>query len=716
MTAQQTMRERASRFVTPMSVGSTLLALAVAVLLVYLVSLFLDINDAVRRQIEAVREDMVWAVYQLEREATDLAFQLGDDNLVGADRISKLSQRYDILYSRTGIVTTGQLGHKFGESLKLFNLIKAITADVRSMAPTFDAMVASGTVNRPTIISLKAKVASIRDEAAALVIATNARHNEIKVAERQELTDDYGKIGWTAGGLAALILTVIVLMVVQLRQIRRLSEEHSRAAKEALAASQAKSAFLAAMSHEIRTPLNGIIGMTEILCDGTLTPPQRANLGVIRHSGDILLDVINDILDFSKLESGGVDLEETPFRVSEIVEGIAHIMAPRAGQKGLTFDWHASDETILSDPTRLRQVLINLVGNAIKFTETGRVAVSASVLPRRSGHGMLKLSVSDTGIGMSPETQALLFNEFMQGDPSISRRFGGTGLGLAICKRLIEAMKGTITVESRKDIGTTFHVEIPCDMASAAAVPPQAERDALPAGLSMLLVEDNAINQQVAEGLLVRMGWTVTRAVNGAEAVDAIHRQRFDAVLMDMQMPVMDGLTATRAIRADGYSVPIVGLTANAFASDREACLEAGMNGFVSKPVTRPKLEAALTEVLHERAVPAEVPASPVTSSATDSAQQQALIAELGEETFNALLAAFSDDAAGLLLDAHGEPGQEARVRALHTLKGMARTLGLVGIGNAAETAEHAMRDTGKADLAALDAMVAATAPSRKAA
>ena len=203
MTAQQTMRERASRFVTPMSVGSTLLALAVAVLLVYLVSLFLDINDAVRKQTEAVREDMVWAVYQLEREATDLAFQLGDDNLVGADRISKLSQRYDILYSRTGIVTTGQLGHKFGESLKLFNLIKAITADVRSMAPTFDAMVASGTVNRPTIISLKARVASIRDEAAALVIATNARHNEIKVAERQELTDDYGKIGWTAGGLAA---------------------------------------------------------------------------------------------------------------------------------------------------------------------------------------------------------------------------------------------------------------------------------------------------------------------------------------------------------------------------------------------------------------------------------------------------------------------------------------------------------------------------------
>jgi PAS domain S-box-containing protein len=378
-----------------------------------------------------------------------------------------------------------------------------------------------------------------------------------------------------------------------------------RAKDAALAAANAKSEFLANMSHEVRTPMNGILGFVEILLDSEITGEQRDHLETIRLSSESLLTVINDILDFSKIDAGKIDLEVIPFDLGELLDGVTHLMAPPAIEKGLLLTRRVTPERpwrFLGDPTRLRQVLLNLVGNAIKFTDSGAVSIAGDVEERQEGLFLLRLSVRDTGIGIPAEQRDRLFQPFSQVDGSMTRRFGGTGLGLSISRRLVELMGGRIDVRSDLGIGTSFTVTLAVEEAPEpipASTPPSqrapggagASRRPGARSLRILLAEDNAVNQKVALALLGRAGHTVEIARDGRECVEAAARGGHDLILMDVQMPAMDGLAATAAIRAreaGARRVPIIAMTAKAMKGDKEQCLEAGMDDYVTKPI-RPK-------------------------------------------------------------------------------------------------------------------------------
>lgn len=705
-----------SRSPLALTIGRVLLVAAGAVLLFNLVQLFGVLNERGRAQQDAAREDTVWAAYQLEREAAKLRDALEEPADDIGQWMEDVTGRYDILYSRTSMLTEGQMAARFGESPALSAQVADLRDDIMALAVNFDAMVAGMAPSADELATLDRRVHDLADKAGLLLIATNARHSEVKVAERAEVKGYYEQLAWNAAALASVFVLLIILSVMQLRQIRRLNEQFHKAALDAEAGSRAKSAFLATMSHEIRTPLNGILGMADLLADERLDASQRQKVGVIRSAGDLLLDVINDILDYSKLESGAVEFNVSSFRLDELVGVVADMMRPRARAKGLQLEVSCPSVNVTTDPVRLRQILVNLVGNAIKFTEAGKVQLVTSIGEAPGGSSCLQISVTDTGIGMSEATIGKLFREFEQGDPSINRRFGGTGLGLAICKRLIDTMGGIIEVTSREGIGSTFKLKLPCEV-TAAGPSVAAEQTQLRRTGRVLVVEDNAVNRQVAEGLLAKLGMEVSLAENGAVAIDLVRAERFDLIFMDMQMPVMDGLTATRALRAEGFTIPIAGLTANAFASDRADCLAAGMDDFVSKPVTRSKLEETIGRLLPEAAV---APATPIEAAAPameiDTAQQQALIDALGVEEYGDLVRQFHVDAAELMDEAAAAAGTETGVRALHSLKGMARTLGFVAIGDLAAAAELAAREGRSPDLAGLSAAIGYQAGLRSAA
>ena len=391
-----------------------------------------------------------------------------------------------------------------------------------------------------------------------------------------------------------------------------------QACRDAEAATRAKSEFLANMSHEIRTPMNGIIGTISLLQDSGATEEQRDHLNTIQSCGESLLQLINDILDLSKIEAGKLTLEQIPFSAETLVQDTVAVISPTAQEKGLTVFQKCDaglPPAVLGDPLRLRQILLNLLSNAVKFTERGSVGVELSTVSRGGDSAELQFTVRDTGIGISPEVQKSIFEPFMQADSSTTRRYGGTGLGLTISRRLIAMMKGRLELESEPGRGTCFRITVTLPVTTDRVAQRRwAEDRILPAKrpLRILLAEDNGINQKVAVLLLRKMGHEVDVVGDGEQAVAAVGRDIYDLVLMDCQMPVMDGYAATRAIRQLNLSsrVPIIAMTANAMPEDRRRCAEAGMDDYVSKPISIAHLQNALEAAGGRMKTGVEIPAT----------------------------------------------------------------------------------------------------------
>lgn len=708
---------RGARLRTIAMAGLALLGVA---LMGSVVVTFLTVVNRHKFLTESIREDAVWAAYQIDGESKKLGIGLSRlGHTPSSEALAYVNTRFDILYSRIGIIADGGYAGKFDADAETSSLTDQVKDAVFALVPDFDRLAAPGVDAASEEIQdlandLEVRLQTVIQPSERLLNVVNLKQARLRSDARENERVTYTNLAIAVAALVATLGIIVVALGFNLRQTLASSKQSAEAAERAEAGTRAKSIFLATMSHEIRTPLNGIIGSVELLNGKALDPDERESVDIIRDCSDALLELIDDILDFSKLESGEVKIERRRTRLADVVASVESVIRPRASDKGLVLSFDAQDMEIECDPARLRQVLLNLAGNAVKFTDSGSVEVRF-----RTGTdtGRMDVEVVDSGIGIPKDKLSRLFNDFSQVDETINRRFGGTGLGLAICRRLVVAMGGEIGVDSVSGEGSRFWFSIPAGpivQAPAEAAPNSMDDDHAPLRGHVLVAEDSDINLRVIGKLLHKLGLTFDHAPDGAIATYLAGMMAYDAILMDVQMPNMDGLAATRSIRSKGNAVPIFGVTANAFESDRTACLEAGMTGFLPKPITMAALRDAMVSAIESRVehpveegVPAKV--APAEEAIVDWRYRGAMEREIGEDAIAELTREFWQDATGMLARSMAafETGDlRTCAHELHTMKGVAATLGLSGLSGLARRGQSDGERGDRPDVAGIQSML----------
>ncbi|MDW5377877.1 ATP-binding protein [Halomonas sp. HP20-15] len=658
--------------------------------------------------VPTIGSDAAWVAYKLDREAIELRSQLLRSEHGPPQALDELQLSFDLLYSRTNLLRDGQIAELIRSIPTVQGLIEPILDQVEALDEDIRSL---NSLDAAAVERLQARFQSLGNSTQRLVMAINEHFAQTKTAARETMFQLY-----TALLALIVLMSLATVSVVRLlfqearandasrRTLEVLSRELEVTAHRAESASRAKSDFLAVVSHEIRTPLNGVIGMSALLMERQRDAQSRHYALTIHESAEILLSLINDILDFSKIEAGRLDLEVEAFDLERCIDSVVQLLAPRVEGLPVKLEWRIEPGVaaqLIGDPGRLRQVLLNLLSNALKFTTVGEVVLSVAA----GEAGQVRFTVSDTGCGIPESRQPTLFEPFRQGDASTARHYGGTGLGLAICKRLVNAMGGTIGFVSQQDQGSRFWFEVPLSRAEGVVVqaPSQIPFPTLgetPFHGRVLVVEDNAVNRRVAIALLERFGLTIDVAENGRLAVSRALAGDYDLIFMDMQMPELDGIEATRAIRAAGGAlaeVPIVAMTAGVLDGARERAIAAGMTDYLTKPILPGQLERMLSRFLAGTPATRQQQATTATgpSGSDEALIDSGVLAEiesaLGAKMIDELVQLYRQQVPERLAELDAEVGGDgvALAEQAHRLKGESSGLGLNRVATLATALER---------------------------